>query len=104
MSNRKYTNKLNIKIKSVGDVEVGKSCLIKKYCEGSFMSDYIKTIGINYELKKISFRDTLVAINIFDLNGDDDYKEVRIQFYKDSIWILMIYDSNIKATYDSLVR
>ncbi len=30
MSNRKYTNKQSIKIISVGEVEVGKSCLIKK--------------------------------------------------------------------------
>ena len=42
----KYSNKLSIKLISIGDVEVGKSCLIKKYCEGSFVSDYITTIGI----------------------------------------------------------
>jgi DnaJ family protein C protein 27 len=100
----KYTNKLSIKLISIGDVEVGKSCLIKRYCEGSFVSDYITTIGIDYGVKKVPFSDTLVAINIFDLSGDDDYKEVRIHYYKDSMGVLMVYDSNIKATFDSLVR
>lgn len=33
------TNRLHIKLISVGDVEVGKSCLIKRYCEGSFVTE-----------------------------------------------------------------
>ena len=61
-----YTNKLSIKLISIGDVEVGKSCLIKRYCEGSFVSDYITTIGIDYGVKTVPFNDSLVAINIFD--------------------------------------
>ena len=99
-----YSLKLHVKLISVGDVEVGKSCLIKRYCEGSFVSDYITTIGIDYGVKKVPFNDTLVNINIFDLSGDDDYKPVRINYYKDSLGVLMVYDVNIKATFDSLPK
>ena len=99
-----YSLKLHVKLISVGDVEVGKSSLIKRYCEGSFVSDYITTIGIDYGVKKVPFNDTLVNINIFDLSGDDDYKPVRINYYKDSLGVLMVYDVNIKATFDSLPK
>lgn len=104
MKGNNYANKLSIKLISVGDVEVGKSCLIKRYCEGSFVSDYITTIGIDYGVKKVPFNDSLVAINIFDLSGDDDYKTVRTSYYKDTLGILMVYDVNIKATFDSLTK
>ena len=104
MKNNKTENRLSIKLISVGDVEVGKSCLIKRYCEGSFVSDYITTIGIDYGVKKVPFNDTLVNINIFDLSGDDDYKAVRTEYYKDSMGVLMVYDVNIKATFDSLPK
>lgn len=100
----KNTNKLSIKLISVGDVEVGKSCLIKRYCEGSFVSDYITTIGIDYGVKKVPFNDWMVHINIFDLSGDDDYKEVRKDYYKDTLGVLMVYDTNIKVTFDSLEK
>lgn len=30
-------NQILVKMISMGDVEVGKSCLIKKYCEGNFV-------------------------------------------------------------------
>ena len=102
MKGNKIENKLAIKLISVGDVEVGKSCLIKRYCEGNFVKDYITTIGIDYGVKKVPFNDCLVNINIFDLSGDDDYKLVRTDYYKDSIGVLMVYDVNIQETFDSL--
>lgn len=39
------------KITSVGNQEVGKSCLIKRYCEGRFVKRYISTIGVDYGVK-----------------------------------------------------
>jgi small GTP-binding protein len=45
-----------------------------------------------------------MAINIFDLSGDDDYKRIREQFYKDAIGVIMVYDVNIKSTFDNLPR
>lgn len=32
-------NQIHAKIISLGDTEVGKSCLIKKYCEGKFVPE-----------------------------------------------------------------
>ncbi len=42
------SNQLLVKLISLGDVEVGKSCLIKKYCEGNFVSEYHNIYLIYY--------------------------------------------------------
>ena len=97
-------NKIAIKLISMGDIEVGKSCLIKRYCEGNFVKDYITTIGIDYGVKKIPYNDCLVNINIFDFSGDDDYKSVRYDYYEGSLGVLMVYDVNIQETFDNLER
>lgn len=34
-------NQFAVKMISLGDVEVGKSCLIKRYCEGDFVEEYL---------------------------------------------------------------
>ena len=65
------------KIISVGNQEVGKSCLIKRYCEGRFVRKYISTIGIDYGVKKLTVKGRNIAINFFDLSGNDDYKIIR---------------------------
>jgi GTPase SAR1 family protein len=42
---------IRIKIISMGDAGVGKSCLIKRYCEEKFVQKYIGTIGVDYGVK-----------------------------------------------------
>lgn len=45
-----------IKVISVGPSNSGKSCLIKRFCEGRFVPRYISTIGVDYGVKAISRR------------------------------------------------
>lgn len=58
---------------SVGDTKVGKSCIIKRYCEGRFVQKYITTIGVDYGVKKVTVSGRKVAVNFFDLSGSADY-------------------------------
>ena len=39
-------NRHRIKVISIGDKGVGKSCLIKRYCEAKFVKSYIETVII----------------------------------------------------------
>lgn len=92
------------KILSVGNQEVGKSCLIKRYCEGRFVKRYISTIGIDYGVKKMGLDGAQVSINFFDLSGNDDYKLIREEFYADSEGVLMVYDVDNRDSYVNLVH
>ena len=92
------------KILSIGNQEVGKSCLIKRYCEGRFVKRYISTIGIDYGVKKMNLDGTNISINFFDLSGNDDYKLIREEFYEDSEGVLMVYDVDNRDSYVNLVH
>ena len=70
-------NQVCFKITSVGNSEVGKSCLIKRYCEGRFVKRYISTIGVDYGVKKLTIKNQPISINFFDLSGNDDYRLIR---------------------------
>lgn len=75
---------LRLKIVSLGDSGVGKSCLIKRYCENKFVARYIATIGVDYGVKPATVGDTEARVNFFDLSGIDAYADIRSEFYKDS--------------------
>ena len=62
-----------IQLISVGDSKVGKSCIIKRYCEGRFVQKYITTIGVDYGVKKVTVSGRKIAVNFFDLSGSPDY-------------------------------
>jgi DnaJ family protein C protein 27 len=74
-----------LKIISLGETAVGKSCLIKRFCEDKFVSKHVATIGIDFGVKPVQLDGTgTVRINFFDLAGGPEYFEIRNEFYKDA--------------------
>ncbi|XP_015472208.2 dnaJ homolog subfamily C member 27, partial [Parus major] len=69
---------LRVKVISMGNAEVGKSCIIKRYCEKRFVPKYLATIGIDYGVTKVQIRDREIKVNIFDMAGHPFFYEVRI--------------------------
>jgi len=45
-----------------------------------------------------------VCINFFDLSGNDEYKMIRTDFYKDASGVIMVYDVDNRDSYISLVH
>ena len=93
-----------IKILSLGDVDSGKSCIIKRYCEHRFVSRYMPTIGIDFGVTKVNVMNLEIRVNIFDTSGNSIFYEVRNEFYKDTQGILLVFDVCNKASFDSLSK
>jgi len=83
---------LRIKVLSLGAGGVGKSCLIKRYCEGRFVQKYITTIGIDYGVKPVKMQGYDIKVNFFDTSGDDAFKEIRVSFYDNVNGVVLVYD------------
>ena len=93
---------LRIKITSIGDGGVGKSCLIKRYCEEKFVSKYISTIGVDFGVKPIQIHGFEVKVNFWDLSGHPEFFEVRNEFYKDTQGALLVYDCSSRRSFEAL--
>lgn len=48
---KKFPDLKRLKVLSMGDPKVGKSCIIKRYCEERFLEEYVATIGIDFGVK-----------------------------------------------------
>jgi len=95
---------LRVKVLSMGDAAVGKSCIIKRYCEERFVSKYISTIGIDYGVKPASVGGRDVRVNFWDMSGSEAFFEVRNEFYKDASGAILVYDVASRASFDSLPK
>ena len=38
----------------IGDSGVGKTCILMRYCEDSFQSDLLSTVGVDFKIKRIN--------------------------------------------------
>jgi small GTP-binding protein len=94
-----------IKIVSLGESRVGKSCLIKRFCEGNrFVTQYIPTIGIDYGARQFSVDNIQFYAHFWDMSGDDSYFEVRNEFYGDTDGFLLVFDLSVRDSFTQLNR
>lgn len=93
---------LRIKIISMGNAEVGKSCIIKRYCEKRFVNKYLATIGIDYGVTKLTVHDKDIKVNIFDMAGHPIFYEVRNEFYNDTQGAILVYDVSNPTSFEAL--
>lgn len=93
---------VRIKVISMGNGAVGKSCVIKRYCEEKFTKRYICTIGVDFGVKPVHIDGSTVKVNFWDLSGHPEFFEVRNEFYKDTQGAILVYDVNDKKSFESL--
>ena len=56
-----------LKVISLGEPGVGKSCLIKRFCEDKFVTKHVATIGIDFGVKPVMIDGESVRVNFWDL-------------------------------------
>lgn len=93
---------IRTKIISLGSPGVGKSCLIKRYCEGRFVQRYISTIGIDYGVKEVTTRGRQVKVNFFDLAGSESFASIREKFYENTSGGICVFDVTQAHTFREL--
>ena len=91
-----------MKVISFGSEAVGKSCLVKRFCEEKFVSKYISTIGVDFGVKPVKVAGQSVRVNFFDFAGGAEYYEIRNEFYKDAQGGLLVFDVATRESFDAL--
>ena len=81
-----------VSILTVGESQVGKTSLILRFIDRVFYYDTKATIGIDYKVKNLNLLNTNVLIKIWDSAGQERFKTVTKQYYKNAEGIMIIYD------------
>ena len=91
------------KIVVVGDEAVGKSSLIRRYCENKFSESRVETIGIDFQSKTITLEnEEPVCLVIWDVAGQERFRSFRDQYYMGALAVALVYDVTEPDTFDNL--
>ena len=80
------------KVVVIGDAAVGKTSLIRRFCEGKFQSSRVATIGVDFNTQRVKLTNGWVKLSIWDMAGQEQFKVVRTLFYRGSRAAALVYD------------
>jgi small GTP-binding protein len=91
------------KLSVLGDASVGKTSLIRHFCDGYFKESYLATLGVSFLRKEIitktgSGKNERVILQIWDLGGQALFTGLRQNYIKGSQGALVLFDITHKPS------
>lgn len=87
-----------------GDGAVGKTSMVHRFVEDSFVTDYKSTIGTSIMKKECEFEGlaSKVRFVIWDLAGQSQFKRIRQSYLANAEAGILVYDVTRKDTFDNI--
>lgn len=95
---------LKIRLMLIGDSNVGKTSIIKRYCNNQFSPSYISTVGIDFETKYLRLNGKIINLQIWDTAGQERYKVLAKNYYKNSDGFIIVYDITDKKSFNNVAN
>ena len=92
----------SIKVTLLGNSGVGKTCIIKRYLDDEFSLEEQVTFSANFSQKEVTIADKTVILDIWDTAGQEQYRSMGRNFYKDSYIVCLVYDITNKDSFEDL--
>jgi small GTP-binding protein len=85
------SKKYSFKISMIGDGGVGKTSLIKKYTQGTFETDYVKTIGAQFSKYDKEINNDVIKLIFWDIAGQDDFSFLHPLFFQENKACIIVF-------------
>ncbi|TET53015.1 MAG: GTP-binding protein [Anaerolineales bacterium] len=93
-----------LKVVVAGNGAVGKTSLIRRFCEGKFQASRVATIGVDFYTHGVKLKSGPVKLSIWDMAGQARFAVVREGFYRGSRAAALVYDVTDPVSLTDLKR
>ena len=95
---------LPIKCVLLGETAVGKTCLINRFVNDTFQTDFVPTMVGCYSSKDIFYEkaNRKIKYEIWDTAGQEKYRSINKIFYQDTSIAILVFDITRKDTFEAL--
>ncbi|PAA60031.1 hypothetical protein BOX15_Mlig012214g3 [Macrostomum lignano] len=88
----------------VGEVAVGKTSLVNRFCHKTFQRDYKATIGVDFEVEKLAVLGVPFRLQIWDTAGQERFRSIGSAYYRGAHAVIAAFDLSDLATLDRAVQ
>ncbi|XP_039647386.1 ras and EF-hand domain-containing protein isoform X2 [Perca fluviatilis] len=90
------------KVVLVGNSSVGKTSLLRSFCEGRFHPSTTATVGIDYSVKTLTLDNMQVAMQLWDTAGQERYRSITKQFFRKADGVVVMYDVTVGESFKAV--
>ncbi|WMV12348.1 hypothetical protein MTR67_005733 [Solanum verrucosum] len=80
------------KLLLIGDSSVGKSCLLLRFADDSYVDSYISTIGVDFKIRTVEQDGKTIKLQIWDTAGQERFRTITSSYYRGAHGIIIVYD------------
>ncbi|KAK9095859.1 hypothetical protein Sjap_021356 [Stephania japonica] len=80
------------KLLLIGDSSVGKSCLLLRFADDSYVDSYISTIGVDFKIRTVEKDGKTIKLQIWDTAGQERFRTITSSYYRGAHGIIIVYD------------
>ena len=88
----------------LGDTGVGKTSIFNRYCRDEFEKVYNSTVGVDFEVKNVTYKDKEYSIQIFDTVGEERFKSIINSYFRMGDGFFVIFDLTNKRSLESVPK
>ncbi|KAM4711592.1 EF-hand calcium-binding domain-containing protein 4B isoform 2-T2 [Anableps anableps] len=90
------------KVVLVGNSSVGKTSLLRSFCEGRFHPSTTATVGIDYSVKTLTLDNMQIAMQLWDTAGQERYRSMTKQFFRKADGVVLMYDATVEESFKAI--
>ena len=86
----------------VGNANVGKTSLLKRYCEGIFKEKYTNTIGVDFKIISLRYKDNNIKLHLWDTAGQERFRSITVNYFRNVHGFFFVYEINSKESFEAV--
>jgi small GTP-binding protein len=97
---------ISCKVVILGESGVGKTCIINRYINNTFNPESMTTSGASYASKTMYFEnyEKNMKFDIWDTAGQEKFRSLTKIFYKETSVAILVYDVTRKESFEEVTK
>ncbi|CAF1066973.1 unnamed protein product [Rotaria magnacalcarata] len=92
------------KLLLIGDSAVGKTSLMLRFADNTFIENFIPTIGIDFKVKTFNIREKQIKLQLWDTAGQEKFYNITRSYYRNADAIVLVYDRTAASSFQNVSR
>ena len=86
----------------LGGAGVGKTSLLTRFCDNSFKERYNNTIGVDFRVITLKYKNIISKIHIWDTAGQERFRSLALNYINNSQGFIFVYDITNRESFNNV--